>query len=301
MYDVIVIGGGAAGYGAALYAARYKLDTLLIAKEFGGTGMEAHLVENWIGEPSISGMDLMDKFKKHVTHSGVKTLNEEVLELKKDGGIFKIKTAKKELEARSIIFSAGMKHRHLNCPGEMHFQGKGVSYCFTCDGPLYKDKIVAIVGGSDAAATGALLLAEYAKKVYVIYRRDRLRAEPITSERVYAHPKIEVLHNTNIVEIKGSKFVEKIHTDDHKDISVDGVFVQIGAEPNNNLAVSIGVDINEFGFVIVDKNQATNISGFFAAGDISDKSELKQFITAAAEGSIASYSAYKYVTREFKK
>ncbi|MDP3729035.1 MAG: FAD-dependent oxidoreductase [bacterium] len=298
MEDVVIIGGGAAGLGAALYCARFTLKTTVIAKDYGGTGNIAHLVDNWIGEPGITGPDLMQKFVSHVKEYKVPLVEAEVESIKKIKKGFVVKTKdKKNYESKTILFANGMTHRKLGVPGEKEFAGKGVHYCYSCDGPLYPGKTVAIIGGGDAAALGTLFMEGYAKKIYVIYRGGKLRAEPISAQKVYKMKKAEVIHNTNVVEIYGDKFVKGIKTDTKKDIKVDAVFVEIGHLPLSALAKSIGVKLDAKGFIPVDKNHATNIHGVFAAGDITNATSLKQFITSAAEGSIAAQGVYYYLQK----
>jgi len=297
MYDVIILGGGAAGLGAALYSARYKLNTLLIAKEMGGTGLIAHKVDNWIGEPGIVGIPLMQKFIDHVKSYKVPVVSEEVTDIKKNkDGTFIVK-ADKTYKSKSIIYTLGMKHRELGVPGEKEFSGKGVHYCYVCEGPLYQNKTVAVIGGSDSAGLGALFLADYAKEVYVLYRKDKLRAEPITAEQVYKHKKIKVIHNVNVKEFFGDKFLKGVKLDNGKETRLDGVFIEVGHVPLNELARTLRVEIDKNGFIKVDRAQKTNIKAFCAAGDITNANTLKQFITSAAEGSVAAESVYRYVSQ----
>ncbi len=299
LYDTIIIGGGAAGLGAALYAARFMLNTICIAKEFGGTGNIAHLVDNWIGEPGVSGFDLMQKFIKHVKQYNVPLVEDEVTEIVKEGKNFVVRTKSgTTYMGKTIIFTMGMVHRKLNVSGEKEFEGKGVHYCYTCDGPLYGGKIVAVVGGSDSAGLGSLMLKDYAKKVYVIYRGEKLRAEPITAQQVYGSPKIEVIHKANIVEIRGDKFVTSVKLDTGKEIKLDGVFIEVGHLPLSDIPQKLGVKVDDHGFVHVDRTQATNVPGFFAAGDITNATSLKQFITSASEGSIAAQGVFLYLKAE---
>ena len=296
MEDVIIIGGGTAGLAAGLYSARYKLKTKILVKELGGTGNEAHLVDNWIGSPGIAGLDLMDNFVKHVKSNGVSIDTEEVTKVSKEEDKFVMETSSgKTFESKAIIFANGMKHRKLGITGEKEYEGKGVHYCYTCDGPLYGGKIVALIGGSDSAALGALFMAQHAEKVYVIYRKSKLRAEPVSTEAVYNHPKIEVIHDTNLTEIYGEKFVTGVKTDTGKDIKLDGVFIEIGHLPQSDLPKQVGVEVDERGFVDVDKDFKTNVDGVFAAGDVTNSTTLKQFITSASQGSIAAQTAYFYL------
>jgi thioredoxin reductase (NADPH) len=295
MYDLVIIGGGAAGLGAALYAARFKLNVAVVAKEFGGTGNIAHKVDNWIGSPGITGPELMENFVNHVKEYKVPLIEDEVVSVEKKGSTFVIKGKEKEFESRSLIFANGMKHRKLNVKGEEEFAGKGVHYCYTCDGPLYFDATVAVIGGSDSAALGAIFMEEYAKEMYVIYRGKKLRAEPVSSERVYAMKKAKVIHEANVVEIYGDNVVQGVKLDTGEDVKLDAVFIEIGHIPLNELAVSVGVEVDSHGFIKVDSDMKTNVEGVFAAGDITNGTSLKQFITSAADGSISAQSAYYFL------
>lgn len=295
--DVIIIGGGAAGLAAALYAARFKLQTKIIAKEFGGTGNIAHLVDNWIGDPGVTGWDLMQKFIKHVESYQVPMITGEVTAVTKTETGFAVRLSDETIhEGRTVLFTNGMIHKKLGVPGEEQYQGKGVHYCYTCDGPLYKNKVLAIMGGSDSAALGSLFLAEYASKLYTIYRRDHMTAEPISVEKVSQHPKIELVPKSTIAEIIGDgKKVSQLKLDTGKTIDLDGLFIEIGHLPLNELAVKLGVKVDSHGFIDVTKKQETNMPGVYAAGDITNATELKQFITSASEGSIAAQSIYNYL------
>jgi thioredoxin reductase (NADPH) len=290
MYDLVIIGAGAAGMAAAIYAARYKLNTAIISKDVGGLTNEAYLVETWPGILSKTGIDLMQDFKKHVEKFDVPIISEEVKEIEKG---FKIKTDKNQYETKAIIFAQGTKRRTLDVPGEEEFKGKGVSHCFTCDGPLFKDKIVAIAGGGDAAGTGALMLAEHAKKVYML-ARSTLKAEPLTIEQINKNEKIELMEHTSITEILGDAMVNKIKLNNGKEIELDGVFVEVGHIPLSDLAKNLGVELNDNNEIKVNDNMETNVEGVFAAGDITDKSAvLRQLVVAAAQGAIAAQSVFK--------
>ncbi|MFC1728603.1 NAD(P)/FAD-dependent oxidoreductase [Nanoarchaeota archaeon] len=294
VYDLIIIGAGAAGMSAAIYAARYKINVAIISTDVGGLSNEAHLVENWPGVISKSGLELMGDFKKHVEQYDVPIIEEEVTSIKKDV-TFTVQTKKNEYQSKTIIFALGTKRRKLNVPGEEDFAGKGVSYCFTCDGPLFKDKTVAMVGGGDAAGTGALMLAEYAKKVYLIVRSD-LKAEPVTIDNIKKNPKIEIILNSTINEILGEALVNKIKLNDGKELDVDGVFIEVGHIPSTTLAKEVGVELSNHNEIKVNDEMKTNVEGLFSAGDITDKSAvLRQIVTAAAQGAIASLSVFKYL------
>jgi len=297
MYDLIIIGAGSAGLASAIYAARYKLKTLVTSKDIGGTVLEAYKVENYPGFKTISGIDLMNKFKEQTKELGVKIIEDEVVDIKKSNN-FKLNTKQKSFESKAIVIATGSKRRKLDVPGNNEFEGKGVSYCATCDGPLFKDKIVGVVGGSDSAARAALLLAEYAKKVYIIYRKEKLRAEPLLVEHINKNKKIEIINNTNITEIKGDKIISSVIFDSGKEFKLEGLFMEIGALPNNEIAKKLGVNLDEQGYIIVDKAQKTNVDGVYAAGDITNASnKFEQITTAVAEGTIAANSVYNFLKK----
>jgi len=310
-YDLIIIGGGPAGLSAAIYASRFNLDFFVAAKEFGGLLTTTHLVENWPGFAQISGRALMDRIIEHCRHFNIMLKEAEVTGIKKKGSFFYVKTggsggahSKKEAEhrAKAVILATGSKPRQLGIPGETEFLSRGVSYCATCDAMFFKNKAVAVIGGNDSAAKEALMLSEHCKKVYIIYRKEKIRAEPINAERVEKNPKIEIINNTNVIEIKGKNKVERLILDKpykgSKEFSVDGVFIEIGHNPLSELAGQMGVSVNEKGEIIADNGSRTNVEGFYAAGDITDSS-YKQAITAAADGVKAAFSAFEYV-KKFK-
>lgn len=294
IYDVLILGGGTAGLSAALYCARFKLNCLLITDVIGGTGNEAPKVDNWIGTPGISGLNLMKNFIAHVKSTDVSLVNDTILNIKQNSKKFSVKCKNGNYYSKTIINAMGMSHRKLNVPGEKEFSGKGVHSCYVCDGPLYKEKIVALVGGSDSAALGALFMANYAKKVYLIYRGDKLKAEPINKNLILKNSKIEVIYNSDISKINGDDFVNSISLG-NKELKIDGLFVEIGFIPNSKLCGDLGIKLDKRSFIKVNSNLATNIPGFFAAGDISNSTSLKQFITSASQGSIAAQSVYLFL------
>ena len=298
VYDVIIVGGGPAGLSAAMYARRYNMRTLVIAKDYG-LAADAPAIENYPGFISISGGDLVRKFMEHAEYYGAEIEMDEVIEVRKKDNLFEV-IASDTYYARSVIFAMGSRRRTLDIPGEAEFRGRGVSYCATCDAPLFRNRVVAVVGGSDAACVSALHLAEFASKVYQIYRRDKLRGEPINVKRVLENEKIEVIYNAVPVEIVGDMRVKgiKVRFKDggEKLIEVDGIFVEIGSIPNSEIAKKLGVAVDEEGHIIVDSGMRTNIPGVFAAGDITTGSEkFEQIVTAVAEGALAARSAYDYV------
>jgi len=231
------------------------------------------------------------------------TIKEEKVEkISGKTGAFKVKTGKGEYSGRSVLFATGTKWRELDVPGSKEFKNKGVAYCALCDGPLYKNKTVAVVGGSDSAAKDALLLAEHAKKVYIIYRKEKIRAEPINLKRIEQNKKIVVINNTNVVEVKGEQMVKSVVLDKafegKKEIVLDGVFVAIGHIALSGLAKELGVKLNKKGEIIINhKDSSTNVGGVFGAGDVADK-PFKQAITGVAEGATAAHSAYEFINGE---
>jgi len=294
LYDFVIIGGGPAGVSAAIYAARFRLKTLLITKQYGGYIINTHLIENYPGFPSLSGYELMEKFKEHIDAFDIKVTDGEVEDIEKKGDIFILNAGKERYEAKAVLLATGTVHRELNVPGEKEFTGRGVSYCATCDAAFFRDKVVCVVGGSDSAAKEALLLSEYCKKVYIIYRREKIRAEPINAERVEKNDKIEIINNTNIVEIKGDQAVSSVVFDNGREFPVEGVFVEIGHIPLSDLAKKVGAELDSDNEVIVDRIGRTNIPGFYSAGDVTNHPH-KQVIIAAAMGVSSAIDAYDYI------
>lgn len=297
-YDLIIIGAGPAGLTASIYASRYKVKHLVIGKEPGGQANEAHKVENWPGTISISGFELLQKMREHAEKLGAQILMDSVSSIKKNNDIFEITTHTARHQAKNIILASGMEYRKLEIPGESEFKGKGVSYCPTCDAAFFKDKVMAVAGGGNSAGSAALLLAQYASKVYLIYRGEKLKVDPAYQEKISADEKIEVIFGTNIKEIKGEKAVEKIILDKERnggaELAVQGVFIEIGSEPGVEIIKQLGVETDDQGYIEVDSGQNTNIIGVWAAGDATNGSnKLRQIITAAAEGAVAAGSVYK--------
>ncbi len=303
MYDVIIIGGGISAFGAAVYCGRFQLKTLVLGEKVGGTIILTDDISNYPGFKKITGMDLFDKIKEHAQDYNIEIIEQKATKVEscKDG-CFKVSTNDKIYETKTIIFSTGTEWRKLNVPGEKEYTSKGVHYCALCDGAVYKNKIISVVGGSDSAAKEALLLAEYGKKVYIIYRKEKIRAEPINLKRVQENPKIEIINNTNITEIKGDRFVSSIILDKPykgaTEFKLDALFVEIGHIPISDLTKEINVNTNQKGEIITNKEtSATNIKGIYACGDVADN-KFKQAITGVAEGVIAAYNVYQYITNE---
>jgi len=296
-YDVLIIGGGPAGISASIYAKRFGLRVALITREIGGDWAGAHKICNYPGFKEISGSDLAQKMLEHVQSQEVPIIYDEVKEIFKEKDFFKVKTNSKSITARKIIFSTGSSRKKLEVKGEKNFLGKGVSYCATCDGPFFKNKVVAVIGGGNAAISAAILLAEYAEKVYVIYRRDSFfRPEEAMLKILNQNKKIEKIFNEELQEISGKTKVESINLkNSNKTIEVGGVFIEIGGVPNLNLISSLGIKLND-SYILVNENQETNINGFYAAGDVTSGS-FKQIVVAASQGAIAASHAYKEIKK----
>lgn len=301
LYDLIIIGTGPAGCAAGVYAARYRLNVLVIGEVAGGTMTEAHLVENWPGINSITGEALSENFINHLKYFKVPIIQTSVKGIIKHDNGFTVTTSdNQQQESKAIIIAAGTKKRVLNIPGEVEFKGKGVSYCATCDAFFFNKKTVAVVGGGDSAGTAALLLADHADKVYLIYRQTELRCEEITKERLKQNQKIELIYSTNLTKISGTDKVETISLDQQfnnsNELKVDGVFIEIGATPSADLARNIGVELDKADRIKINQDCSTNVPGVFAAGDITvGLFDLKQIVTAAASGAVAATTANKFV------
>ncbi|MFX1375647.1 MAG: NAD(P)/FAD-dependent oxidoreductase [Promethearchaeota archaeon] len=293
-YDLIVLGGGPTAIGCAIYAARFAMDVLIIGKVFGGLIATTHIVENYPAITSISGQGLMEMFREHMNSLNIPYISDEIRSIEKVGDYFELNSFFQKFKAYSICIATGSDRKKLNIPGEENFVGRGVSYCATCDGPFYKDKVVCVIGGSDSAAKEALFLAQNTKKVYIIYRGEEIRAEPINKKRVFENNKIEIIYKTNVTEIKGDNTVKSVVFDNGKEFEVDGVFIEIGSIPNSDLAKKNGVETNQKGEIIINRKSETNVPGIFAAGDVAD-APFKQAITGVSEGVIAAYSAFDYV------
>lgn len=293
-YDLIVLGGGPTAIGCAIYAARFAMNVLVIGKVFGGLIATTHVVENYPAITTISGQGLMEMFREHMNSLNIPYISDEIRSIEKVEDHFELNSFFQKFKAYSICIATGSERKKLGVPGEEDFAGRGVSYCATCDGPFYKDKIVAVIGGSDSAAKEALFLAQNTKKVYIIYRGEEIRAEPINKKRVSKNEKIEIIYKTNIKEIKGDNTVNSVVFDNGKDFEVGGVFIEIGSIPNSDLAKRIGVETNQKGEIRINRKSETNIPGIFAAGDVAD-APFKQAITGVSEGVVAAYSAFDYV------
>ena len=304
-WDLIIIGGGAAGLAAGIYAARSGLKTLVLEEKMaGGTTADAPLVENYPGFQSISGMELAQKMVAQCRGTGVIIREfEKVLSLDLNGEKKIVKTNRTVLETETVIIASGSHYREIGVPGEKEFLGRGVSYCGICDGPLFKAKRVLVVGGGNSALITALYIAGLASEVKVAHRRDAFRAEEALVKALKEKANIEILWNSEVKEIKGEKLVNKVtifnrNTGETKELLVDGVFVQVGETPNSQLAKEAGVEVDKDGYVMIDIRQRTNIAGVYAAGDVTNH-PVKQVGTAVGQGITAALEAYGYIRRPY--
>ena len=295
-YDLVIVGAGPAGLGASIYASRYKLEHVVIGEEIGGQVTEAWEIENYAGFESISGKELMERFRKQTENLGAKIVPAVVQKVSQKGEVFEIHTNTDNFEARAVIFALGMKPRKMNISGENEFVGKGVSYCATCDAMFFRRKEVVVVGGGDAAATAAIHLSEFASKVTLLYK-DELTAEPSWVEEMEKNPKIEIKCCSKVVGVKGTHKVESIiyeNSGNIEELAVEGVFIEIGSTPGVMIAKELGVATDEQSYIVVDQTQATNVENVYAAGDVTTGSnKFRQIITAVAEGAVAAGSVYK--------
>lgn len=294
MKDLIILGTGPAGYSAAIYASRYKINFELIGKISGGLISTAHKICNYPGFEKINGIELTEKMKSHAESLGVNEINDEIVSIKHENKSFQLKSSTgKVYKSRFLLLATGTKRRKLNLSREQEFLGKGVSYCATCDGGFFRDKTVAVVGGSDAANTASLYLSDIAKKVYQIYRRDILRGDPTWAESVMNNEKIEVIYDANVIELIGDNRLTRIKLDNGDKLPVDGLFIEIGSVPDKKLFSSLKLQLNDRGYIKINEKQQTNISGLWAAGDVTTGSNgFRQAVTAASEGAIATENIY---------
>jgi len=304
-WDLIIIGAGAAGLAAGIYGVRSGLKTLVLDEKMaGGTAADAPLVENYLGFQSISGIELAQKMTAHCRSLDVIIHEfEKVLGLDVRGEKKMVKTNRATYETKAVIIASGSHYREIGVPGEKEFRGRGVSYCGICDGPLFKGKRVLVIGGGNSAIITALYIAELASEVKIVHRRDVFRAEEALVNALKTKNNVEILWNTEVKEIRGEKIVNKVivsnnKTGETKELTVDGVFVQIGEAPNSQLAKEAGVNVDQEGYITVDIRQRTNITGVYAAGDVTNH-PVKQVGTAVGQGITATLEAYAYIRRPY--
>ncbi|MFA6281009.1 MAG: FAD-dependent oxidoreductase [Candidatus Omnitrophota bacterium] len=297
IYDLIIIGAGPAGITAAVYAARKKIDFMVLSNDIGGQTAWSGDIENYTGYQFITGPELTLKFEEHMkSFSAPLNTPEAASEIKKEGKFIKIITNKNEYISKTLIIASGKRPRMLNITGEKEFKNRGVTYCATCDGPLFKEKNVAVIGGGNSALDAALQLMKFCPKVYIVNVAPQLTGDPIMIEKIEAAANVEIWNSSKMKEISGEKFVRSISLEKENKIytlNVEGVFIEIGLVPNSDFDRITGH--NELGEVIIDSRNSTNIEGIFAAGDVTNVLE-KQIIIACGEGSKACLSAFRYLS-----
>jgi thioredoxin reductase (NADPH) len=306
-WELIIIGAGPAGLAAGIYATRSGLKTLILEEKIaGGTTADAPSIENYPGFQTISGLELAQKMTEHARNAGVEIHEfENVTGLDLKGDMKLVRTSKMTYETKAVIIASGSHYRQLGVPGEEQFRGRGVSYCGLCDGPLFKGKRVLVVGGGNSALITTLYLGGIASEVKLIHRKDSFRAEEALVKALKEKQNVEALLNTEVKEVSGEKLVNKAilfnnKTKETKELLVDGIFVQVGEDPNSQLAKDAGVLIGEDGYILIDILQKTNISGVYAAGDVTNH-PVKQVGTAVGQGITAATEAYGYVRRPYYK
>ena len=301
-YDIVIAGQGAAGFAAALYAARYQTKPVVIGETFGGETAIGGSIENYPGYVDIDGFDLMMHFRDQAVKYDVPIVDDKVTRVVGVEGCYEVETEYSGTYlTQTVILAVGRERRKIGIANEEEWTGRGVSFCSVCDAPLHKDNVVAVVGGGNAAVEGAILLAKYATQVYLVYRGSEFfRPERIIVDELNRTPNVTQLLETNVVELKGTDGLEGIALDrplnGSRELTVDGIFIEIGADPRADIPKELGIHLNDEDEVIVDRDMRTNVPGIFAAGDLTNASgDLKQTITAAAQGAIAASTAYKYI------
>lgn len=297
IYDLVIIGAGPAGITAVVYAARKKMDSLVVTKDIGGQASLSGDIQNYTGYQFITGPELAIKFEEHMRkfNFDIKE-NEEVKELISEKGAFLVKTDKDNYQAKTVIVASGKRSRELGVTGEREFKNKGLTYCATCDGPLFAERDVAVIGGGNSALDAVLQLTKIANKIYVINITDNLTGDGIMQEKIRADNKVSIFNNSRVKEILGDSFVQTIKIEEDKEekvLDVQGIFVEIGLIPNSDFAPSL--EKNERKEIIVNQQNETNIPGIFAAGDVTNVPE-KQIIIAAGEGAKAVLSTFRYLS-----
>ncbi|MBR3684179.1 MAG: thioredoxin-disulfide reductase [Lachnospiraceae bacterium] len=300
MYDLIIIGSGPAGLSAAIYAGRARLNTLIIEKQgmSGGQVLNTYEVDNYPGLPGMNGFDMGMRFKEHADKFPVDFVEGEVVELRLDGAVKQIRTHEQIYEGKTVLIATGARHAKLNIPGEDTLAGRGVSYCATCDGAFFRNKTVAVVGGGDVAVEDAIFLARFCEKVYLIHRRNELRAAKILQDALFELPNVECVWDSVADEIVGEDVVSgiKLHNvknNEEKLLMVNGVFIAVGMHPNSEIYREI-LECDDLGYIQASEEGVTNVLGVFVAGDIRTK-QLRQIVTAVSDGANAVTSIQKYL------
>lgn len=300
LYDLIILGAGPAGVSAAIYASRAMLKTLWIDKKFeaGGQIVDTYEIDNYPGLPGISGIDLAEKMAEHTQKLGIEPVRDFIRTVEKQDREIVLRSKKKEYRAKTLILAGGASHRHLEIPGEEELSGMGVSYCATCDGAFFKGKVTAVVGGGNTAVEDAMFLSRVCEKVYLIHRRDELRADPVLQEKLKACENVEILWSQIPVEILGEETVNGLKLKSAKSgmeqiVDVDGVFIAVGIVPNTEKFEGL-VKLDKGGYIVAGEDCVTSTPEIFAAGDIRTK-KLRQVVTAVADGANAVTSVQEYL------
>lgn len=304
--DLIIIGAGPAGMSAGIYAARSALSPLIIESQMpGGQVALTDFIENYPAFPNgMSGQELTKLMEEQCNNFNVEFMNfVQVDFVEKENKIFKLKTNQGDFFAKTVIVATGASPAELGIPGEREFKGRGVSYCATCDGPLFKDKDILVVGGGDSAVQEAIYLTKFVSSLKIVHRRDKLRARKMLQEKVFKNPKIDILWNSNLLEIKGKDLVERVvifnnKTNQKREIRIDGVFMYVGFKPNSSLVKDL-VEMDKLGRIITDHKMRTSTTGLFATGDVRN-TPLRQVVTAVSDGAIAAINAEEYLEYEMK-
>ena len=298
IYDVAIVGSGPAGYSASIYLSRYKLSNIIFGKMIGGTISEAHKVCNYPGVCDVSGLELGMKFQKQATDQGAQIAIESVTDIKKENDLFNLFTDKgNNYLAKTVILATGTDRNKLAIPKEDQYVGKGLSYCAICDAMFYKNKKVGVVGGSNAATMAATMLADIASEVYIIYRGTELKGEPAWIEQVFQKENVKTIFQTLVTDLEGEPRLQRVKLskayNDSDYLDLDGLFVEIGSEPNITLPLKLSLALDKQNYIEVDQRQATSMDGVWAAGDCTTNSnKFKQVVTAVSEGAVAANSIY---------
>lgn len=299
VYDLIIIGAGPAGITAGIYAKNFGLDCLIIGEEIGGALNGSYKVDNYPGIYDITGEELMKKFKKHQEYLDIHLKNEGVESINKKDNLFIVESTDGEYSTKSLVLALGTKPKKLDIKNIDKFENRGVYYQSGDNVSLYKDKAIAVIGGANSAVMKATKFSAEAKKIYLIYRKDKLRADDVWVKRAEAAKNIEIIYSANVIEIKGEDKLREIILDNGKELEIESLFIEAGSMPNAVLTEDLGVKTNENGFIEVTQSQATNIEGVFAAGDITTGSNgFRQIITACSEGAIAALGALNYLNKK---
>jgi thioredoxin-disulfide reductase len=294
VYDLLIVGGGIAGITAAIYAARKEMKFAIISPEFGGEIVNTTYVENWPGIKSITGKELAEQYVEHMKSLNVEIIEDAVTAVKHENNQFWVTTYGGVYESRTLIWATGSRYKELGVPGEGELRGRGVTYCSICDGPLYKNKDIAIVGAGNVGLTSAIYMATIAKKVYIINRSEKIRGDPILLDQLKSKHNVEIVNNAKVKSINGEKKVTSITLENGQDVELDGVLINIGYTPITDPVKNI-VELNQYSYLEVDKKNMTKTQGLFAAGDVVFN-PYKQLVISASDGCKAALGSYDYLS-----